>query len=269
MTSEKHARQAVAKVPRHLYKYKSLAGLAKSHTRDLVVNQKLYFAAPADLNDPFECKPILATSASPDREKRYISELVRRLNPEMSRSERKQIEKTLAANRPMFRDTMFNATQLTLSAVGIYSLSSRPLDLLMWPHYADEHRGICVRFDMEALIEAKHVPIPVIYADQRPTCDTILEESVDWLDKAVLTKGTPWRYEQEWRLIQNRGARSLLPLFAPTIDGVLLGANISPANRDEVLRWVEDSGRLVAVAKARFHETSYALEIEPVTPLKP
>jgi len=262
MTPEEYAAGTAGKIPRHLYKYKSLAGPAGAHTRDLVVNQNLYFPAPADLNDPFECKPHLATVATPEQQRRYMIQLVKRISPEKSRVERKQIVNALAADRLLFRQTMFRATQATLDAAGIYSLSARPRDLLMWPHYADNHRGVCVRFDMQALLDAKHVPFPVIYADQRPACDTILEETVDWLNKAVLTKGRPWEYEQEWRLVVNRGARSVLPLFAPTIDGVLLGANISAANRADVLQWAADARRTVVVAQARFHPTSYELVVD-------
>jgi len=265
MAIEAYAERITENVPRHLYKYKSLAGAAKRHTRDLIVNQNLYLPAPADLNDPFECKPHLASSAAPDQQKRYVTELVRRLNPEKTRTERKQIIRTLEADQPLFRETMFKATAATFAAVGIYSLSSRSQDLLMWPHYADNHQGVCVRFDMQALIDAGHVPFPVIYADERPACDTILEEPVEWLNKAVLTKGRPWEYEREWRLIMNRGARTVLPLFTPTVDGVLLGANISPDDREEVLRWTKEAGRPIVVAQASFHETSYELVVTNLT----
>jgi hypothetical protein len=251
-------------VPGHLYKYKSLAGDSRKYTRDLIVSQRLYFPAPSDLNDPFECKPHLVTTATMAQQRRYLAGLVNRVHAGKPRLERRQLIREIGADRPRFRDTMLASTAQTLEATGIFSLSSRHLDLLMWPHYADNHRGVCVRLHVQTLMDAGHVPFPVTYADDRPACDTMQEETVDWLDKAVLTKGRPWEYEKEWRLVQNRGARTIVELTAPTIDGVLLGASMPTADREEVLQWVKASGRVVAVSQARFHPSSYKIEIEQV-----
>jgi hypothetical protein len=170
----------------------------------------------------------------------------------------------IGADWPRFRETISNSTNATLQAAGIYSLSARHLDLLMWPHYADNHRGVCVRFDMQALLDAEHVPFPVSYADQRPECDTVLEPTTEWLNKALLTKGRPWRYEEEWRLVRNRGARKIVRLRAPTVNGVLLGANISSFDRAEILKWIEECDRPVGVAQTRFHSSAYALELDQI-----
>ena len=261
MDEEEYAAEVARTVPRYLYKYRSLAGDSKEFTRDLIINQNLYFPAPADLNDPFECKPNLETLATIDQQKRYAAGLVNRTQAGKPRAERKRLIKGIRADRAQFRQTILVSMRATLEAVGVYSLSARHLSLLMWPHYADNHRGVCVRFDMQALLNAEQVPFPVQYEDQRPTCDTILEPTAEWLNKAVLTKGQPWEYEQEWRLVRNRGAKTTLRLTAPTVNGVLLGANISDSDRAEVRQWVRDAGRPVGVAQAKFHPTAYELEI--------
>lgn len=264
MDEAKYAADVAGKVPRYLHKYKSLAGAAKAHTRDLIVNQRLYFPGPADLNDPFEARPYLATTANAEQEKQYIAGLINRTHVGEPRAELRRLINKISADRTLFRETSFKSTETTLEAAGIFSLSARNLDLLMWPHYADNHRGVCVRFDMQALLNAEHVPFPVVYADRRPTCDTILETTVQWLNKAVLTKGKPWEYEEEWRLLRNRGARTVVQLATPTINGVLLGANITPSDRAEVLRWIQESSRPIGVAQAKFHPSSYELELEQI-----
>ena len=266
MTEEDYAERVVSdRIPKHVYKYKSLAGKSKDHVRDLVVNQRLYFPAPSDLNDPFECRPNLTTSATADQQRRYIDGLVKRMNPEASRPVRRRIAQEVRSDPAKFRATMMASTQATLSAMGVFSLSSNPLDLLMWPHYADNHRGVCVRFDLEALMDAGEMPFPVEYADERPHCDMILEPTVDWLNKAVLTKGRPWEYEREWRIVRNCGGRKVLTLTEHTVDGVLLGANVPEADRALVLQWAQEAGRPVAVGQASFHPTAYELQVESLT----
>jgi hypothetical protein len=262
MNVDEYAARAAGKVPKYLFKYKSLAGDAKGHTRDLIVNQRLYFPGPGELNDPFECKPHLMTAATVEQQRRYATELVNRIEAGKPRSDRRRLAKAMRSD-PDFLTTMRAATQATLHAAGIFSLSARHLDPLMWPHYADNHRGVCVRFDTQALMDADDlVPFPVLYEDERPTCDTILEPTESWLNRAVLTKGKPWEYEEEWRIIRNRGAGKVVGLTAATINGVLLGAKISAPDRAEVLRWVAGIGRPFGVAQAKFHATCYAIEIE-------
>lgn len=40
--------------------------------RDLVVYQRLYFPDTGDLNDPFECKPLLTTLSTREQRDRFV-----------------------------------------------------------------------------------------------------------------------------------------------------------------------------------------------------
>lgn len=244
-----------------LYKYKSLAGGLRHHVRDLIVNQALYFPSPAQLNDPFECKPHIKTVSTPEQQRRKLAGIVKR-NTNMSRAERRAQLSGKASRQAAA--SLARASGGSLDSVGIYSLTSLPRDLLMWPHYADTHRGVCVRFDTDAFERAGLCPFPVEYAEQRPAVDPILATADDWVSKAVLTKGTPWAYEREWRLVEIRGAEKVVHLAVPTINGVLLGANISPDDQAEVLQWVKDAKREIRVAKASFHPMDYKLTVEQI-----
>lgn len=45
--------------PRSLFRYRSLAGENRGFLRDLIVQRELWFSAPSDFNDPFDCVPVL------------------------------------------------------------------------------------------------------------------------------------------------------------------------------------------------------------------
>jgi len=204
MSLEDYASKAAIEAPTHLYKYRSLAAGDRTPTgdqtrqrvRDLIVNQRLYFAAPADLNDPFECKPHLETNATAAQQRQHAADLVQRHERHQPRAERRRQTKVMQGD-PNDSEVMMASMRATLGAMGIFSLSAKHDDLLMWPHYADNHRGICVRFNLGALLDADCGAFPVLYRDERPVCDVILERTEDWLNKAVLTKGKPWEYEDE------------------------------------------------------------------------
>lgn len=100
---------------------------------------------------------------------------------------------------------------------------------LMWAHYADNHKGICVEYDL-SLLDWKneifdHI-FPVLYVDNRPfSAEAVLEicDSQNWLNFDIfnnaapsvssilndalimfLFKGTEWKCEKEWRIIYSK-----------------------------------------------------------------
>lgn len=100
---------------------------------------------------------------------------------------------------------------------------------LMWSHYAEEHGGFCVEYDLKRLKNdyleiGKHI-FPVIYTNKRILhkdmnslieSHIILREAIEkgyeydgdaHLDDILplfLTKGVAWEYEKEWRIIYTK-----------------------------------------------------------------
>jgi hypothetical protein len=114
------------------------------------------------------------------------------------------------------------------STVFIACFSERPDSILMWGHYANDHRGICVGYPLKELIE-KFNCFPVLYEEnliQHTNEKTILRET--------LTKYIEWQYEREWRIIETheecRGKNGILIDFVMPKE-IILGCK----NGD--LRW--------------------------------
>lgn len=97
---------------------------------------------------------------------------------------------------------------------GIISLSESPDNLLMWSHYADEHRGIVVEFEVDEydpfdLFETNTPPKysdakfgRVSYRKSRKYPYDINEESINSIrDYYYLSKSDEWIYEKEHRFI--------------------------------------------------------------------
>lgn len=250
-----------APVPGDLYKYRSLA--QPKWVRELVVDQRLYFPKASALNDPFDCNPTFDTTATLEERRRYLRGFVTRTMKGKPRPERRRFESRIRGDMPTFIKTMTRSHAQTMENLGVYSLSAEPLDLLMWPHYADDHRGICVRFSMAGLLNEGHVPIPVTYAQQRPVVNPIIEEPEASAIRSIQTKALAWACEKEWRVVENMGGGKVVQLKRDVIDGVILGARITDENRAMVLEWVREAGRPIEVVQARFHSREYALETVP------
>ena len=63
--------------PTHLYKYRSLEGDARERTRRIIADNALWFSAPTDFNDPFDCSPVLSMQAGEAVTRKYLKTLFR------------------------------------------------------------------------------------------------------------------------------------------------------------------------------------------------
>jgi hypothetical protein len=73
--------------------------------------------------------------------------------------------------------------------------SEQPDEHLLWSHYGDNHRGICLAFEVADLIDELH---PCAYQATTP-------EAAAWRTDNValaLIKGLAWSYEKEWRVVR-------------------------------------------------------------------
>ncbi|CEJ64544.1 MULTISPECIES: DUF2971 domain-containing protein [Citrobacter] len=159
---------------------------------ELLLNRELWFASPATLNDPFEAQ----------------SSLDEVLDAVWARYPLPQTE----------RETYEDYLQKKLSSAGICSFSRARKNQLMWAHYADEHKGVCIGFKEHKIRpEGSHIfPLDVTYQDNYPF-DGIIERfnhfehepgMNDWntitgdiLYSVLGTKYTSWNYERERRLL--------------------------------------------------------------------
>ena len=91
-----------------------------------------------------------------------------------------------------------------------------PYSILMWSHYANNHKGFCIEYEVptytEPYVHLYHNLMPVIYGNQRvpilEQCTRVLQSprvtpDILWdiYKYGLLMKSDEWRYQNEWRLI--------------------------------------------------------------------
>jgi len=171
-----------------------------------LVNGTVYCAKPEKLNDPFDCQVNIRRAA-----KNAIDELdgERKLNLEF-------FVKMLS----QWMDELQNQLQ----SVAICSFSFNPPEKriidnpLLWSHYADEHRGVCLIYVVpEEFLNDKDKIIgiaPVEYGenllkdfflDAFPTKKNDIKQFMDKLvEKSLIIKNSHWEYESEIRIIREK-----------------------------------------------------------------
>jgi Protein of unknown function (DUF2971) len=177
---------------RQAFKYRS--GDPGTLARDIesLHNATFYAAARHTLNDPFEGR---FDRASLDQQFSLLEALVSRSSPT-----------TLAS-----LGDVSNAAEKVLEFVdtsGVFSLSYNPLQELIWAHYGGSHRGYCIGYDIQKLVEFEpniHHFVDVQYSNTAPSLkpEDILggNSPINVLRKMLGVKSNPWAYEEEVRVI--------------------------------------------------------------------
>ncbi len=232
------------KRPSRLYKYRDLS----NRTLDMIVSDNVYFADPSTFNDPLDTKPSLDI----DLPSTELASILRRFVELRIQAEMNAAAKTIKYGGPktiehigrrsrqqagqLLEDLAYLATDteyddeedhhqsllgqyiegelLRQYDKGVVSLAERATCPLMWSHYSDQHKGICIGYSIpETAIASLH---KVNYGGSRLVAASkvaaMFPDNADMrrqVDEAVLLrKAGSWRYEREWRLIGPRGIQN-------------------------------------------------------------
>lgn len=267
-----------------LYKYRKWEPYGKK----MLEENEFYFTSSRDLNDPFDCH--IDPEFGPATRGEKLAGLSRHLasqHPELNASE---VEKLALRQFPpgsLFpgqknkKKWLAPTIERQENFFGFLSLSRSPTDVLMWTHYADEHKGICVGLSVDkidAFILAQvdkgkrtfFYRDPIEYVEERPRWNFVRDDTLEMLEKSFVTKSSAWSYEQEERVFTTVDAKMkpFLPLsegdrkvcfLKETIREVWLGLNVPEEMRREVEKIVRKSNSGIVMRQAEREKGKYSL----------
>jgi len=139
--------------------------------RTSVISEALVRYTPLGaFNDPFEGRPDITTIALPNRARNEIESIVpseakiayQKLPREVRRRMsfeiwKRKLEEETARRMPDMLEAIHAATPQVRALLrtkfddilGVFCLTSKPDNLLMWAHYASSHTGFVLEFDVE------------------------------------------------------------------------------------------------------------------------
>lgn len=261
---------SVEDCPTHFYKYRSLKGDSLEYTRKILFDNELWFPAPRTFNDPFDTWPTFSFDSTADERAALYARQYRCSNPHWSE------DKCLAqaaelANNPVIdphtqeaRDHMQkNHTHKVRDKIGVLCLCKDPDNILMWSHYADEHRGVCLKFDgyYPFFAQAQKVEYP----PQRRAVNPFRDLPDEQMAASVLHKYDGWVYESEWRIVDYQDGPGARSFPESSLIGIIMGASISPTNELTVRRWHATRAPSLTLERAVASKNTYELRIEPAS----
>src|SRR3984885_100740 len=129
-----------------LYKYINI----EPHLTSLLTNHELWFSDPYSFNDPYDCNlSFNLDNIEFGKIYDYLVSANELVVEKMTKNDLKKRAEFLF-NNPLYLEEL---TELIIkdeiNNKGIYCLSEADDILLMWSHYANCHKGVCLTFDLE------------------------------------------------------------------------------------------------------------------------
>lgn len=209
---------------RHLYKYKNCN---LDYLRNLIVDSCFYMSSRHQLNDPFDVRSVVKFIDGGIDRPAYLKRLFSEFKPR--HKDRKKISQRL--HSPAFiEQEIKNNLIKSIDATGVHSFATSPKNLLMWSHYADSHKGVCLIFETAKDIDTFVKALPVDYSKCFPVIEYTPDIAGDLIKKAFLTKAIDWQYEKERRIFDPNRAGQYMSYAPQALVGVILGAKINSSN---------------------------------------
>lgn len=224
-------------IPQKLYRYRSTANI--SYIIDEISDGEIYLAHPNELNDPFDACSLLKSehpshyfrnpNTFKDSLRQHFSNdflaqvfaksnwydelmcLVAKESVPLENQE-KAVHALVQIVMEQFYDINKSFNRMIHSTARLACFTTKPDNIPMWNHYAQQHGGVCLEYEIKAIesIYTLNRLFPVYYTDSLPDAVERLmgKEKPEFgiMDYFLIHKLNDWSYESEWRLIYNVGS---------------------------------------------------------------
>lgn len=231
--------------PRYLCKYWSFESAKR-----FLDNSHIRYSSCYEFNDPFEGAFGLIGNVS----KEEMTEFLKRFSINNSLD--------FAIGTAMYEDVkkmMANVIREALQCIGIFCLAQKNDNLLMWAHYAKEHEGVCLTFDLMKDTKAFSSLHKVVYTTDYLNFNFVTDLSR--VNDILVHKSVEWMYEGEYRVLKLNGVGlgSVNPEALVEID---FGCRMSMDNKQTIKDIVSRNPKYkVQFKQAGMHSNDYKILI--------
>jgi len=234
--------------PQYLYKFRALS----SNTENIIINGEIWFPSPKDFNDPFDCQITVDSQNTIQEIEAYL------IKNSMATSQTvKAVAQGIITNRKRWHQTINAAANKVINSKGICCFAANHEHTLMWSHYADGHKGICLKFDVLKDPTFFVFPLNMAYTDNYPEYNHLTGRE-ELTDKLIKTKSNCWSYEQEVRVLKD--TNGLHKFNKEALVEIIFGCNCSDSDINKIKDLVSKNGyHNMSYKKAIKHDSRYEL----------
>jgi len=235
---------------RILYTYMPV-DLLDERVRPIFEECKLWFSSPAYFNDPFDCK-IYPNIPSNEKLAIYLATHAENATLADYKVIHEGIQKFGSGLAKQAIDDVMNKS-------GVKCFTPNNANILMWSHYTNSHKGICLEFDTLIDPEFFVYPINVIYSEEYPELEFTDKR---FTTEVLRTKSKDWEYEQEVRVYKpQNGYHNFNP---KSLISVTFGCNTPEDKKSQIIDIIRRNQSLehVRFFRCKTNSKQFRLDID-------
>lgn len=204
--------------------------------------ETITYSKPSSYNDPFEFHPNIKRIKGPE-----IKSINIKINIDSDPKGIKyyQLETDSDAHETVDNKLLESVSSKIVTTCFSASESEVPVNILMWSHYADSHKGIAIKLKNGTKFSASLKPI--LYVNKQPIFDLLKIESEQQISLSdFYFKYDAWLYESEYRharMISEckpiPGCENIYsyPLAHEHIDFIVVGLNATESLKELAIQY--------------------------------
>lgn len=224
---------AQGQYPQYVYKYRISDTTKNPYFDSIITTNSLMFSSPKAFNDPFDCQlqPVTFPSLI------EVTQFLNRVLPDSPANIISNLATNAISNPLAFAKILENA--IKFDDKGVLCLSQEPDNILLWSHYADNHYGVCLKFDILQDLDFFSIPLTVIYDQSYPVYNHMTEPK-EIITKMIKTKFELWKYEKEIRIFKQ--AKNLHNFNKTALTEIIFGCNTLQEEIDRIKNLTSANG---------------------------
>lgn len=224
--------------PKLIFKFNRI----NDNTKESLKESYLWFSPASNLNDPFDLQYRFSERLWQEILDKLVDDFEQGLAKKLEEQDKSGAGATLGQlSRRKIESEKFREDTMKLIREQIqYSVccfTEQDDNILMWSHYAENHSGICLMYDLSETPELWPVFNPVVYSDDYPICDSYDEVN----KKGIFTKSKHWSYEREWRVL-NFATSGKMTINKKSLKGIIFGCRTRIDKAEEIVKICNDAG---------------------------
>ena len=256
--------------PQYIYKFTT----ANKYLLSNLLHSQLWFASPLSFNDPFDCSFYIKSGFNEKDIEDIVSNFVI-LGLFQSGEEKIYIPKLkeIFNKKPEAFDQIINEhIHKIFTTLGITCFCDNKENTLLWAHYADSNKGVCLKFDVlkdHKFFFSGDQSIPTVaisrmkYVSNYFDFLTFKNIRKDILKVIPFTKSDEWKYEREIRLVSKEIGPQTFNKSA--LIEITFGCNCNDTDKKDIIKIVKNTDYPnLAFQQANKSKTQFGFDFEDI-----
>lgn len=257
-------------IPTTFYKYGSWDN---PFQKRILTESEIYFASANQFNDPFDSSLPFVYSKNELTDENILAKLIATSSKkhlsqaELIEEAKEKMKTTDFREKQFWNDAHDRLKDYLISTFGIFSMTKKNSDILMWSHYANSHKGFCIGISKDAIELTTLTQLKnVVYANTFPKRPMFISESDanKYILKLITTKSEHWKYENEVRLISFR-PRYALTMPNEFVREIIFGVSMNEEDKKEIIELRNIKYPKAKLFQAELDRTKFKINIRPLT----